>query len=528
MTPEQASAVNWVDAQASRISADHMAIWHLHEPSWREYRSAAWYVEQLRREGFDVEAASAGMPTAFVARWGRGGPVLATYAEYDAVPGNSQDPVPYPKPREGVHRWAAGHTDPHSALGIAGYAGLLAAKAAMETHGIEGRLVFFGEPAEKMCGSKPIHASHGYYDALDAVIAWHPNSEPAHTNTCCWDTHCGAYWSKVYTFECTEPETWLAGSNASTGSGQENIHAVARAPGAIDAVCLMYTATKYTKESMLPRTGSWTLNEAILAAGQATADNLPPRFAQIQYAWRCPTLEMAHRVERVLDQNAEHAAAMAHVEVRGDWVSKTRPGLPNHALAEITYANFEEIGPPRWDEAAKEFARAIQGTLGIEQLDEPYLPYLERLIAPREGEALLRQILPQWQQNHTSDDYTEYCWHAPTVRFFVGRPRLRQPEANYRFPEWVHLALGGVPAAIDPMTLTAAKVIGATLVDLAIHPERLARAREEFVQRTGGGIGGPASVPPLLGESFPPPIHFRWPEYVVTSRGEEWWIPTGI
>ena len=171
--PKQA-AIDWVETRKDWLSRTHMDIWHFHEPAWREYRSAAYYVELLRAEGFEVEEGSAGMPTAFCATWGKGGPVIGGYAEYDAVPGNSQDPVPYEKPRAGVHRWAAGHTDPHSALGVGALGGLLAAKAVMEAQGIEGRLKFLGEPAEKVCGSKPVHAAHGYYDDMDASISVHP------------------------------------------------------------------------------------------------------------------------------------------------------------------------------------------------------------------------------------------------------------------------------------------------------------------------------------------------------------------
>jgi metal-dependent amidase/aminoacylase/carboxypeptidase family protein len=123
--------------------------------------------------------------------------VFGTYAEYDAVPGNSQQVVPHQAPRAGLHPWAAGHTDPHSALGTTSLAGVLAAKAAMERFGLSGTLLFFGEPAEKVCGSKPVHAAKGYYDGADAFISYHPHF----TNTAIRDTQCGSYWSVVFTFE---------------------------------------------------------------------------------------------------------------------------------------------------------------------------------------------------------------------------------------------------------------------------------------------------------------------------------------
>ena len=108
------------------------------------------------------------MPTAFCAEWKNGsGPTVATYAEYDAVPGQCQASVPFKKPRKGLSEYASGHTDPHSALGISTLGGILATKAVMEKYNIPGKLFFTGEPAEKLRGSKPIHAANGYYDNID-------------------------------------------------------------------------------------------------------------------------------------------------------------------------------------------------------------------------------------------------------------------------------------------------------------------------------------------------------------------------
>ena len=125
-------AHDWIDQNRERLSDFDLEIWRYAEPAWREYRSAKAYVDLLRDEGFDVEEGSGEMPTAFLATWGTRGPVIGSYAEYDAVPGNSQQPVPYQAPREGLHPYAAGHTDPHSMLGVGALAGFLATKAAME------------------------------------------------------------------------------------------------------------------------------------------------------------------------------------------------------------------------------------------------------------------------------------------------------------------------------------------------------------------------------------------------------------
>ncbi len=84
-------------------------------------------------------------------------------------------------------------------------------------------------------------------------------------------------------------------------------------------------------------------------------------------------------------------------------------------------------------------------------------------------------------------------------------------------------ALGGIPATIDPTIWCAARTIGMTVLDLLRDQRALAAARREFEERTGGGVGGEHWIPPLC--DYAPPIHFRWPEYVTTPRGEAWWIP---
>jgi aminobenzoyl-glutamate utilization protein B len=288
----------------------------------------------------------------------------------------------------------------------------------------------------------------------------------------------------------------------------------------------MYTTSKYVKEAMFPHTGTWTLNEFMMVGGQCTSDNLPPRYAAIQYAWRSPSLGIQEQIARILAQNAAHAAAIAHCRHHVRWITKTRVGLPNRALAELVYRNLKVLGPPAFGDEARRFGRDIQRALGIEPMDDPFIESCGRLIEPAEHDRRLRDALPPWQQSFTSDDYVEYTWHAPTARLFVGRPRLRPPQPGYDYPAWTTNAIGGLPACIDPMTFAAGKTIAGSLVDLLTYPDELARAQGEFEERTGGGVGGTHWVAPLLPRDFAPPVDLRWPEYVTTPRGDEWWIPT--
>jgi aminobenzoyl-glutamate utilization protein B len=443
------------------------------------------------------------------------------YAEYDAVPGNCQAAVPYKTPRAGLGYQAGGHTDPHSGLGIAGLGGLLAVKAAMEHHGIKGGLRFTGEPAEKVRGSKPIHAAKGYYDGLAAMLSFHPFYMLPMCNTVRWETHCGAAYSMVYRFLCDQPENW----GASDGAPIPQSHSAVRAPGANDALMTMVQSSKALREAMLPHQGGWSVSEAILTAGQATADNLPAGLAEIQYMMRTPTIAMAEQITAGLDRNAEAAALMTGCRWERHWVCKSRPGLANHAMARVVWEALEGLGAPVWGEDAKEAAREIQRALSHEPMLDPFIEEMTALIHPERAEAILREDLPPSQLNSTSDDYTDMTWHAPTARFYIARPALRPPPTGAH-PAWVMNALGGIPATIDPMVERAAQVLAVSALRLLEDQTARSDAMAEFRDRTGGGIGGEKWLGPLC--DYDPPIHFRWPEYVQTARGRDWWIPSAI
>lgn len=523
MTPTTAQtyAGKHVDQQSAQLSRWTSTIFDFAETAWREYQSVAWYVDILRDNGFTVEEGSAGMPTAFSAHWSNGdGPAIGMYAEYDAVPGNCQAAVPYRSPRDGLGYSAGGHTDPHSGLGIAGLGGLLATQAAMQKYNIKGHLRFTGEPAEKVRGSKPIHAAKGYYDGLDAMLSFHPFYMLPMCNTVRWDTHCGAAYSMIYRFICDEPQAWL---HSDDGAPIPQSHSAVRAPGANDALMTMYLSGKSLRDSMLPHTGGWSISEAILTAGQATADNLPAELAELQYMIRTPTISMAQQVTSMLDRNADAAASMTGCRWEKHWVSKSRHGLANHTMANIVWDSLQQVGAPVWGDEAKNIARVIQQNLNLDPMEQPFLEACEQLTDPQQAEQLLRSDLPPWQLNSTSDDYTDMTWHAPTARFYIARPALRAP-VGYRYPSWVMNALGGIPQTIDPMVQTAAKVLAGSALRLLQDKEARMQAMHEFKNRTGGGVGGDHWVAPLC--DYDPPVGFRWPEYVETARGRDWCIPS--
>ncbi len=230
---------------------------------------------------------------------------------------------------------------------------------------------------------------------------------------------------------------------------------------------------------------------------------------------------MAEAILEVLDRNAEHAAAIAHCRLVRRWVSRTRPGVANHVLAELAYRNLAAVGPPSYGPEAIALAQQIQRNLGLEPAARPFLPACEQLIEPRVAEARLREQMPAWQTHWTSDDYVEMTWYAPTVRLYVARPMLTVPRGYPGYPAWVSNALGGLAPCIDPTVRVAGKTIACTLLELLTNPVAVAAARAEFLERTSGA----RYIAPLLPRDFTAPIEYRWPEYETTVRGEDWWIP---
>ena len=198
----KAAALNWIDRQRQWLSDFHQEIWEYAEPAYREYRSARAYVDLLRREGIHRRRRFRGNAHRFCGQLGSGRTGFGHFAEYDAVPGSSQQAVPYRAPREGLHPWAAGHTDPHSSLGVAALMGLLGAKAAMEHDGLTGTLHIFGEPPRRYAGPSRCTRPRATTTTLDAAVVYHPHT----TNTVAWETTAAPTGVWSFTFECLEPE----------------------------------------------------------------------------------------------------------------------------------------------------------------------------------------------------------------------------------------------------------------------------------------------------------------------------------
>ncbi|MGP1674077.1 MAG: hypothetical protein ACTS8Z_02545 [Candidatus Limnocylindrales bacterium] len=453
------TARRWLDAHGDLGPSLSDRIWELAEPGLCEERSAEALCEPLAAAGFEIERGSAGMPTAFVARFGAGSPTVALMCEYDATPGESQLPVPRKAP---VGPLAAGFTDLHNGIGAASVAAALAARQAMVEHSLPGSIVVFGTPAEKLCLGKPFLARDGYFDDLDAVVAWHPRSY----STVEWDTGPGCYQAEVHEF---------SGTSAYAASPWTGV-------SALDALTLMNVIVQFQREHIPPwhRT---SINELVSQGGQHPTSL--PNNAQAWYVHRSRTLEGIRLAAGLLELAGAAAASALGARHASRVVAVTRPWLPNHAMARAAYRSLELAGAPDFPTDMVPFAQQVLTELGLEPVAQPFDTKLTSPEAGATGEF-----------HGGADDVTEFCWHAPTARIYVAYGL-----AVGRVPNWAigTFASTGVAHAT---VRTAARAVAYTALDVLTD----AALREEAAQERRSRLDEVGYVGPLLSPDVTPPI----------------------
>lgn len=478
---EKRSAVEWIDVNALRMAEMSDSIFEWAEPGLREYKSSKLLVDYLTENGFRVDSGVAGMPTAFTANWGNGRPEIGFFAEYDATPGHSQKAVPREEP---AVPHGPGFTDAHNMLGVASCIAAVALKESAKTHGLPVGIRVLGTPAEKLCVGKPYMAKDGYFDGMDALLAWHPGG-PTTVLGEVWPL---AYKSMLFSFKV---------ERAAGGTSGDVSY-----PGALDAAILMYNNVNFMKEHILPlmrRGGS--INEFMMTGGQCTVAT--PEFSQLVYCWRTGSMVDQEAVTRVVERCSEAAGLVADCRAERRLITAVRTGLPNRTLTDVMMRNLRTMGPPSHTEEDKKFAREIQSNLGIDQMEEPYHS------AITESENAYDSFRP-------ADDVNEFTWHAPSARLYVSKSL--EPVPGFMYPRWVASALCGT-GATHRMGETAARVLATTAVELLTSPGLLEEANAELEERKKSRY-----EKPLVPEGIVPPLDLRWPEWV-DRPGSEWWIP---
>jgi len=445
-TGEKKEAVQWIEENKHLITEMSDRIWLYAEPSLLEYRASKFITEELKKAGFKVELGIAGLGTAFVATYGSGKPVLSTYAEYDAVDGTSQMPVPYKLP---VIPGLAGCYDMHHGLGTGAIGAALAVKHVMEKYKIAGTFKIFGTPAEKIAMGKNIMGSKGVFDNLDGCVAWHPSDE---TGEWFISTQIRCNNQTTHTFE------GVSVYNAMPWGGHNALHALE----------LMDVAFQFIKDCIIP-VSSYPITSSILNKDYADyAVSSIPGVAKATYVSRALTRKENEMIQKRLFDCANAAALALGVKVKNEVLTGTWEPIPNLVMANAAYKNIEIIGPPKFAKKDFEYGQLIQKAIGFEPSE---IPFGDMSILPP-GKKPIRNIM-------ATTDMTTLCYKCPYVLIttnYLG---------GWGWPDWSTASLSLTPVAHQSF-LTAAKIIATTIIDLFKDPRILKEAKEEFNQKTKG------------------------------------------
>lgn len=442
LPPPKRDVLEFIEANRQSFTELNRKIWEYAEIGLQEHRSAAEIVHLLRQHGFQVETGVAGMPTAFVASYGTGKPVIGILAEYDALPGLSQAVAPERKPRvEG----GAGHACGHSALGSAAVAAAIAVRYAIERHDLAGTIRLYGTPAEETGIGKFYMLRAGLFRDLDVCLHWHPSSK----NHVLFTSSKGIASIK-FTFYGTP-----AHASTSPHLGRS----------ALDGVELMNVGVNYMREHVKEDARI----HYVITDGGGQPNVVPPR-AQVWYYVRADRHEDMEAYARWVMDIAKAAAMMSRTRVEIEVVTDNHELIPNRPLSELVYKNFQIVGPPQFTEEEKAFAAKLQEPLKAQPGFDADVPLHERL-----------EPLPEKPDRMKgSTDVGDISWFVPTsglgaVCFIAGAPGH----------SWQNVASVGSTIG-EKGLIAAAKVLALTAVDVLLNPEIARAAREDLKQRLKG------------------------------------------
>ena len=439
LRPSQEAALAHVDAHRDEICTVNRSIWEFAEVGLQEQRSSALLVKKLTDAGFDVQSSLAGMPTAFVASYGKGKPVIGILAEYDALPGMSQQVVPY---REPAAAGEPGHACGHSGLGAGALGAVLAVKAAMEEHGLEGTIRLYGTPAEETVIGKVYMTLDGVFNDLDVCLHWHPGSKNQP-----WAGSSKALVSAKFTFDGT-----AAHAAGSPESGRS----------ALDAVELMNVGANFMREHVKEDA---RLHYVITDGGGAP--NVVPAKATVWYFVRADSHEDVESYFSWLQDIAKGAALMTRTKHEVQIDTDCHELIPNTPLSELLHANLFRVGAPEFSEDEQAFARRLQEPL-IEEFGRKF---------PLAIDASIHAVAASNEPTKGSTDVGDISWHVPTSGLRTTCFVAESPGHSWQNVACIGSSIG------EKGIVYASKVLALTALDLLEQPDLVAAARADFEGR---------------------------------------------
>jgi aminobenzoyl-glutamate utilization protein B len=431
-----------IDARRDSYAGVAKQIWAFAEVGYQEQKSSALLQQQLRAAGFEVKAGVADIPTAFVATWGSGKPIIGIVGEYDALPGLSQEAQT--AARHAIEDNAPGHGCGHNLLGTGALAAAVAVKEWLASSGHAGTLRFYGTPAEEGGSGKVYLIRAGLFKDVDAVVSWHPGDRNEASPTSSTANVTGKFRFR--------------GVSAHAAAAPD------KGRSALDAV----EAMDYMVNMMREHVPQETRIHYIITRGGG-APNVVPDFAEAYYYARQPNMRILDGIwERILDA-AKGAALGTGTTMELEVTGAVYNVLPNEYLSGVMNRNLERVGGFSYTPEEIRFAEELRKTL----TDPPDVAVgSQEKVRPMRAGVI----------NSSSTDLADVSWNVPTVSV-IGATFVPGVPAH----SWQATACAGGTIGVKGM-MVAAKSMALTTVDLFTDPVHIEKARTEFDQKRGPGF----------------------------------------
>ena len=423
-------ALDMVQSRAKLVQVMVDKLFSFGELGMQEFETQRYLTGILEDNGFEIELGVAGMPSAWTARWGSGGPLIAMGSDVDGIPQSNQKPgVAY---RDPILSMAPGHGEGHNSGQAVNIVAALAVKEIMERDNIPGRLLIWPGIAEEQLGSKAYFVRDGVFEGVDVNLFTHVSNNFSMT----WGQSGGnALISAQFSF---------------TGETAHSAGSPWRGRSALDAVMLLAQAWEYKREHLRPAARSHYI---IVEGGDQP--NVVPQQAKIWFYFREKDYTLTKEQYDAAILMAEGAALMTGTEI--DTIQIVGSAWSRHfsrPVAEATYENIQRVGLPDWTEDDITLANGLQREMGQEERGLPdSIPELR-------GPVDLSQSL-----GGGSDDIGDVSWNMPTVTLRYPANMPGGPGHN-----WANGIAMATPIA-HKGTLAGAKVQALTLLDLFLRPE---------------------------------------------------------
>lgn len=449
------AALQSVDKHATELIRLSDQVWAFAETALRETKSSRVLADYAQRQGFKVERGVSQMPTAFVATYGSGRPIIGIMGEYDALPGISQKASPV---KEALAEGAPGHGCGHNLFGAASLGAALAIKEQIQGGKLEGTIKFFGTPAEEDIGGKVYMARDGLFDEVDVMFAWHPGQENQA------DTTSSQAMVSLY--------VEFYGKAAHAASDPWN------GRSAVDALELFTHGVNLMREHIKPTS---RMHYVILKGGDVP--NVVPEYGKV-WLWlrdwkRTEVEDLLARARKL----AEGAAVMTETKSKVTMLGGSWEMLVNMPGERLLDRNLRALGPIAYTNEEQAFARAIQKATNVPEAG------MDTGLKPLEGQ----------EAEGGSTDVGDVSWVVPTLHVTVATAPKDAP-----WHAWPVVATSGMSIGHKGL-VQASKVLAASMVDLYEQPPLIDEIKAEFRQRKGEVVFKPY-IPdgPPVPEPLPP------------------------